>query len=97
MVGVLLVGAVDGLINLISKKIEFHLFNLFVKHSFCLVTLSPRFKSFGSSLNYLNPTLRPNLRPNSNDSLSHVIDSCKILGSTKGVRPNENKTDLDWF
>ena len=43
---------------------------------------SPRFKSFGSSRNSLNPTLRPNLRPNSNDSLCHVIDSCKIFGST---------------
>ena len=53
---------------------------------------SPRFKSFGSSLNSLNAALRPNLRPNSDDSLCHVIDSCEILGST-WVKPNENKTD----
>ena len=59
--------------------------------------LSPRFKNFGSCHNLLNPTLRPNLRPNSDDSLSHVIDSCKIFGSTQGVMPNENKTDLGWF
>ena len=58
---------------------------------------SPRFKSFGSSRNSLNLTLRPNLRPNSNNSLCHRIDSCKIFGSTSGVRPNENKTDLGWF
>ena len=32
---------------------------------------------------------RPNLSPNSDDSLFHVIDSCEILGSTCGVRPNE--------
>ena len=59
--------------------------------------LSPRFKSFCSSRNSVNPTLRPNLRPNSNDSMCYVIDSCQIFGSTEGVRPNENKTDLGWF
>ena len=58
---------------------------------------SPRFKNFDSSRNSLNPTLRPDLRPNSDDSLCHVIDSCKIFGSSLGVRPNENKTDLGWF
>ena len=26
-----------------------------------------------------------------------MIDSCKMFGSTEGVRPNENKTDLGWF
>ena len=52
---------------------------------------SPRFKSFGSSRISLNPTLSPNLIPNSDDSLCHVIDSCKIFGSTYGVRLNENK------
>ena len=36
---------------------------------------SPWFKN-------LNPTLRPNLRPNSDDSLCNVMDSCKIFGST---------------
>ena len=51
-------------------------------HKITLWHLSPRFKSFGSSLNSLNPALRPNLRPNSDDSLCHVIDSCEILGST---------------
>ena len=60
-------------------------------------TQSPRFKNFGSSCNSLNPTLRPNLRPDSDDSLCHVIDSYKIFGSTLGVRPDENKTDLGWF
>ena len=49
---------------------------------YLLLNQSPRFKSFGSSLNSLNPTLRPNLRPNSDDSLCHVIDSCEILDST---------------
>ena len=38
-----------------------------------------------------------NLRPDSDDSLCHVIDSCKIFGSTLGVRLDENKTDLGWF
>ena len=42
------------------------------------------------------PTL-PNLRPNSDDSLCHVVDSWEILGLTYGVRPNENKTDDGWF
>ena len=51
-------------------------------------------KTFDSGRNSLNQALRPNLRPNSDDSLCHVIDSCKIFGSTKRVRPNENKTDL---
>ena len=37
-----------------------------------------RFKNLDSSRNSLNPTLRPN----SDDSLCHVIDSCKIFGST---------------
>ena len=44
--------------------------------------LSLRFKNFGSSHNSLNPTLRHNLRPNSDNSLCHMIDSCKIFGST---------------
>ena len=56
--------------------------------------MNPLFKSFGSGRNSLNPALRPNLRPNSDENLCHVIDSYKILGSTYGVRPNENKTDL---
>ena len=56
-----------------------------------------RFKNFGSSRNSLKPTLRPDLRPNSDRSLCHVIYSCKIFGSTYGVRPNENKTNLGWF
>ena len=43
---------------------------------------SQRYKNFGLSRNSLSPTLRPNLRPNSDDSLYHVIDSCKIFGST---------------
>ena len=47
-------------------------------------------KTFDSGRNSLNQALRPN----SDDSLCHVIDSCKIFGSTKRVRPNENKTDL---
>ena len=58
---------------------------------------SLRFKNFDSSRNSLNPTLRPNLRPNSDDSLRHVIDSCKIFDPTYGVRSKENKTDLGWF
>ena len=58
---------------------------------------SQRFKSFGWSRYSLNPALRPNLRPNFDDSLCQLIDSCKILGLTYGVRPNENKTDLGWF
>ena len=62
-----------------------------------LRTQSQWFKNFGSSRNSLDPTLRPNLRPNSDDSLCHVIDSCEILGSTLGVRPDENKTNLGWF
>ena len=49
-------------------------------------TLSPRFKSFGSGRSSLNPALRPNLRPNSDDSLCLVIDNGKTLGSTYGVR-----------
>ena len=62
-------------------------------------SLSPEleFKNFCSSCNSLNPTLRPNLRPNSDDSLRHVVAGCKIIGSTEGVRPDENKTDLGWF
>ena len=43
---------------------------------------SPRFKNFDSSRNFLNPTLRAHLWPNSDDSLCHVIDSGKIFGST---------------
>ena len=39
-------------------------------------------KTFDSGRNSLNQALRPNLRPNSDDSLCHVIDSCKIFGST---------------
>ena len=73
-------------------------FNIFsVIGSVLLFLLSPRFKNFGSSRNSLNPTLRPNLRPDSDDSLCHVIDSCKIFGLTLGVRSDENKTDLGWF
>ena len=41
---------------------------------------SPRFKSFCLSLKSLNADLRPNLRPNFDDILCHVIDSCEILG-----------------
>ena len=33
-----------------------------------IIDQSPRFKSFGSRLNSLNAALRPNLRPNSDDS-----------------------------
>ena len=40
--------------------------------------LSPLFKNFGSIRNSLNPTERPH----SDDSLCHVIESCKIFGST---------------
>ena len=47
-----------------------------------MLLLSSRFKNFGSSRNSLNQTLRPNIRPNSDDSLCHVIDSYNILGST---------------
>jgi len=36
--------------------------------------LSPRLKRFSSGCNSLNPALRPNLRPNSDDSLCHPID-----------------------
>ena len=43
--------------------------------------LSPRFKNFGSSRNSLNPTFRPNLWFNSDDSLCYVIISCNIVGS----------------
>ena len=39
----------------------------------------PRFKSFGSGRNSLNPALRPNLKPNSDDSLFHVIDGFETL------------------
>ena len=46
---------------------------------------------------FLKPDFKAKPSPNSNDSLCHVIDSCKIFGSTLGVRLNENKTDLDWF
>ena len=61
-------------------------FSVFFIHS------APAIQNFDSSRNFLNPTLRPYLRPNTDDSLFHVIDSCKIFGSTQGVRPNENKT-----
>ena len=44
------------------------------------VLQSPRFKNFGSNRNSLNLTIRPDLQPNSNDSLCHMIDSCKIFG-----------------
>ena len=57
------------------------------------ISQSSRFKNFDSSRNSLNLTLRPN----SDDSLCHGIDSCKIFGSTEGVRPNEKKTDRCWF
>ena len=49
------------------------------------------------SRNSINPGLRLNLRPNSKASLCHVIDSSKIFGSTYGVRPNENTTELGSF
>jgi len=74
-----------------------------LKSGICLVNIGAlyhlrlRFKNFGLSRNALNPTLRPNLRPNSDDSLCLVIDSCKIFGSTLGVWPNKNKTDLGGF
>ena len=55
---------------------------ILIKTPFLRFDLNPRFKNFGSSRKSLNPTLRPNLRPNSDDSLCHVIDSCKIFGST---------------
>jgi len=29
--------------------------------------------------------------------LFHVIDSLEILGSTEGIMPYENKTDLGWL
>jgi len=40
----------------------------------------PRFKNFSSGRNSLNPALKPNLRPNSDNSLCHMIDSIEILG-----------------
>ena len=58
--------------------------------------MNPLFKSFGSGRNSLNSAVRPNLRPNSDENLCHVIDSYKIFGSTS-LRSNENKTDLGWF
>ena len=61
------------------------------------VTQSRRFKNFGSSQNFLNPTLRPDLRPNSNDSLCHVIESCKIFGSIKELGPKKIKPTLVGF
>ena len=57
-----------------------NVFNKFVNNLHIYFNQSPRFKSFGSSRNSLNPTFRPNLRLNSDDSLCHVIDSCKIFG-----------------
>ena len=71
-------------------KLFDNMFHVF--HGYLFI-LSPRFKNFGSSRISLNPTLRPN----SDDSLCHVIDSCKIFGLKYEVRPNENKTDLGWF
>ena len=65
---------------------------MFLKTTFIYI-LSPRFKNFGSNRNSLNTTLRPNLRPNSDDSLCCLIESCKIFGWTEEVRPNINKTD----
>jgi len=55
----------------------------FTLHNCCvLCSQSPRLKNFGSSRNSLNPTSRPNLQLNSDDSLCQVIDSCMIFGST---------------
>ena len=62
------------------------------KDIFHIIDQSQRFKSFESSRNSLNPGLRLNLRPNSDDSLYHVIDRCKLFNSTYGVRPIVNKT-----
>ena len=55
-----------------------------------LLVLSPRMKSFDSSLNSLNPGF-------TDDNLYHVIESFQLLDSTKEDRPDKNKTDLDWF
>jgi len=43
------------------------------------------------------PALRPNLRPNSDDSLFHVIDGFEILGLTCIDRPNKIKQTLVGF
>ena len=43
---------------------------------------SPWFKHFCLSYNSLNPTVRPNLWPNSDNSVCHMIDSCKIFSLT---------------
>ena len=50
--------------------------------------LSPQFKSFCSGRISINPALRPT----SDDSLCHMIDSFVILGSTYNGRPIEKKT-----
>ena len=60
------------LCNIIKLK------NILLIFFFWISVQSPRFKNFGSSGNSLNPTLRPN----SDDSLCYVIDSCKIFRST---------------
>ena len=62
-----------------------------------LLNQSPRFKSFGSSLNSLNAALRLNLRPNSDDSLCHVIDSYKISARLKELSQIKIKLTLISF
>ena len=61
------------------------------------VALSLWFKGFCLGINSLNPALRPNLRANSDNSLCHVIDSCKILGSTLELGPMKIKPTLVGF
>ena len=82
-------------------------FDLNYKLYFCrkynymfLNTLSPRFKSFCSSLKSLDTGWRLNLKPNfksADDSLCHMIDSCQLLGPTWGVRPKKIKPTMVGF
>jgi len=63
-----------------SSLLSLYIHSWYVYLFICI--LSPRFKNSDSSRNFLNPTLRVHLRPISDDSLCHVIDSGKIFGST---------------
>ena len=50
-----------------------------------------------STRNSLNPTLRHNLWPNSDDSLCHVIDSCNSSARLKELGPIKIKPTLVGF
>ena len=72
--------------------------NLFLDIFWTLFSFqSPRFKSFRSGRNSLDPALRLNLRLNSDDSLYHVIDSCKIFCSTLELGQMKIKPTLVGF